>query len=313
MDGELRFDGEVVIVTGAGGGLGRAYALDLARRGAKVLVNDLGGSTGGEGADQAPASRVVAEIGAAGGTAAASFDSVATPDGGRAIVARALDSWGRLDALISNAGILRDRSFAKIDYAETKLVFDVHLWGGGFYVAQPAFTAMKESGAAGRILLTTSASGLFGNFGQASYGAAKMGLVGLLRTLSIEGAKSGIKVNAIAPIAGTRLTGAPSDDNAPKGPGKVVPLAVVLSHRDCPSSGEIYMAGAGWFTRTFIGVAPGWVAREQELNAESLMANWEKVSDATGYSEPRSAGDISVVMNRLTGAAGRPTADAAVN
>jgi NAD(P)-dependent dehydrogenase (short-subunit alcohol dehydrogenase family) len=303
MADELRFDGEVVIVTGAGGGLGRAYALDLARRGAKLVVNDLGGSTGGEGADQAPASRVVAEIEAAGGVAVASFDSVGTQEGGRAIVAKAFDTWGRLDGLISNAGILRDRSFAKLDYAETKQVLDVHLWGGGFYVAQPAFTAMKEGGRGGRILLTTSASGLFGNFGQGSYGAAKMGLVGLLRTLRIEGEKSGIKVNAVAPIAGTRLTGSPTEDNAPKGPGKVAPLAVVLTHRACPTSGQIYMAGAGWFTRTFIGVAPGWVAGEDELTAESLLAHWDDISDATGYTEPKSAGDISVVMNRLTGAA----------
>lgn len=296
---ELRFDDEVVIVTGAGSGLGRAYALDLARRGAKVVVNDLGGSTDGQGSDSAAASRVVAEIEAAGGEAVASFDSVATQQGGAAIVAAAVDRWGRLDALISNAGILRDRSYAKLDFDEARTVLDVHLWGGGFYVAQPAFNAIKDGGRGGRILLTTSASGLLGNFGQAAYGAAKMGLVGLMRTLRIEGEKAGIKVNVLAPIAGTRLTGSPVDDDAPKGPGKVAPIAVALAHRDCPTSGEIYMAGAGWYSRVLIGVTEGLI--EPDATPETLLANWDVITDAGSYSEPRSARDISGIMNRITG------------
>lgn len=299
MSEMLRFDNEVVIVTGAGSGLGRAYALELASRGAKVVVNDLGGSTDGQGSDEAAASRVVAEIVAAGGEAIASFDSVATPDGGQAIVRAAVDRWGRLDALISNAGILRDRSYAKLNLAEAESVIDVHLWGGGFYVAQPAFLAMKETGRGGRILLTTSASGLLGNFGQSSYGAAKMGLVGLMRTLRIEGEKSGIKINALAPIAGTRLTGAPVDDDAPKGPGKVAPIAIALAHVQCPTSGEIYMAGAGWYSRVLIGVTEGWIS--EDATAETLLANWDTLSDASRFSEPRSAGDISTIMRSITG------------
>ena len=299
MSDQLRFDDEVVIVTGAGSGLGRAYALELAARGAKVVVNDLGGTTTGLGAGTEAASRVVAEITAAGGEAVASFDSVATPEGGQAIVQAALSKWGRLDGLISNAGILRDRSYAKLDFDEARGVIDVHLWGGGFYVAQPAFNAIKDGGRGGRILLTTSASGLLGNFGQAAYGAAKMGLVGLMRTLSIEGAKAGIKVNALAPIAGTRLTGSPVADDAPKGPGKVAPIAVALVHRDCPSSGEIYLAGAGWYSRVMIGVTDGFVS--PEATPETLLANWTQLADSPHYSEPRSAQDISLIMNRITG------------
>lgn len=299
MVDQLRFDDEVVIVTGAGSGLGRAYALELAARGARLVVNDLGGSTEGRGSDTAAASRVVAEIEALGGEAVASFDSVATAEGGQAIVGAALNRWGRLDALISNAGILRDRSYAKLDFDEARSVIDVHLWGGGFYVTQPAFNAMKASGQGGRILLTTSASGLLGNFGQASYGAAKMGLVGLMRSLRIEGEKAGIKVNALAPIAGTRLTGSPVDDDAPKGPGKVAPIAVALAHAQCPTTGEIYMAGAGWYSRVIIGVTEGWVS--PDATAETILANWDRVADASTYSEPRSAGDISTIMRSITG------------
>jgi NAD(P)-dependent dehydrogenase (short-subunit alcohol dehydrogenase family) len=302
MTDQLRFDNEVVIVTGAGGGLGRSYARDLARRGAKVVVNDLGGTADGQGSDSSAAAKVVAEIEAAGGEAIASFDSVATPKGGHAIVRAALDKWGRLDALVSNAGILRDRSFAKLDFDETRAVLDVHLWGGGFYVAQPAFNAMKDGGRGGRILLTTSASGLLGNFGQTSYGAAKMGLVGIMRTLAIEGQKAGIKVNAIAPIAGTRLTNNVSDDPAaPKAPDKVAPLAIVLAHRDCPDNGEIYMAGAGWFARVFIGLAPGWTSEGESLTAETLLANWAQAGKAEGFSEPRCAADISEILKRVIG------------
>ncbi|MGE0046164.1 MAG: SDR family NAD(P)-dependent oxidoreductase, partial [Hyphomonadaceae bacterium] len=203
---KLTFDGEVVLVTGAGQGVGRAYALELARRGARVVVNDLGVRPNGEGADAGPAETVAAEIKAAGGEAAANTDSVATREGGRAMVQQALDAFGRIDAVIHNAGILRDASFAKLDTAEMDKVLAVHLYGG-VNVAQPAFNAMKDAGNGGRIVLTTSSSGLFGNFGQSSYAAAKMGLVGLVRVLAIEGGKYNIKVNAVAPTAGTRLTG----------------------------------------------------------------------------------------------------------
>jgi len=200
----IRFDGQAAIVTGAGGGLGRTYALELARRGAMVLVNDLGGARDGSGSSTRPADAVVEEITAAGGTAVANYDSVATVEGGQAIVQAALDAFGRVDILINNAGILRDKSFAKMTPDMWQAVLDVHLHGA-FHVTQPAFQVMKERGY-GRIVFTTSAAGLFGNFGQANYSAPKMGLVGLMNTLKIEGAKYDIKVNTVAPLAATRLT-----------------------------------------------------------------------------------------------------------
>ena len=187
MPEQLDFTGQVAVITGAGGGVGRAYALDLARRGAKIVVNDLGGATDGTGGSDAMANRVSEEIRALGSEAAPSYDSVATPEGGAAIVQTALDRFGRIDILISNAGILRDKTFAKLEWANLDAVLDVHL-RAAFYVGQPAFRAMKEAGDGGKIMLTTSASGLFGNFGQSNYTAAKLGLVGLMRTLSLEGA-----------------------------------------------------------------------------------------------------------------------------
>ena len=207
MTEHLDFTGQAAVITGAGGGVGRAYALDLARRGAKVVVNDLGGATDGTGGSDAMANRVCDEIDALGGQAAPNYDSVATPEGGAAIVRTALDRFGRIDILISNAGILRDKTFAKLEWANLDAVLDVHL-RAAFYVGQPAFRAMKDSGNGGKIMLTTiSASGLFGNFGQSNYTAAKLGLVGLMRTLSLEGLRNNIHVNAVAPIASTRLTG----------------------------------------------------------------------------------------------------------
>jgi NAD(P)-dependent dehydrogenase (short-subunit alcohol dehydrogenase family) len=200
----VSFEGRVAIVTGAGGGLGREHALLLAARGASVVVNDLGGSVSGEGADEAAADRVVAEIEAAGGTAIPEYSSVADPRGGEAIVAKALDSFGRLDIVVNNAGILRDKSFAKLTPELLYPVLDVHL-RGAFHVTRPAFAYMKEQGY-GRVVLTTSGSGLKGNFGQANYGAAKMGLIGLMNVLKIEGARYNVTVNAVAPIAATRMT-----------------------------------------------------------------------------------------------------------
>ena len=191
---DLRFDGRVAIITGAGGGLGCSHALELARRGAQILVNDLGGALDGSGSSMSAADRVVDEIAAFGGTAAPNHDSVATPEGGQAIVQAALDAFGRVDIVINNAGILRDKAFHKMDNTMIDAVIDVHL-KGAFYVSQPAFRLMREQGY-GRIVNTTSASGLFGNFGQANYGAAKAGLAGLTRVLALEGAGRGINVNA---------------------------------------------------------------------------------------------------------------------
>src|SRR6266540_349785 len=201
---DLGFDGKVAIITGAGGGLGRSHALELARRGALVVVNDLGGSVDGSGSGTTAAQAVVDEIKAAGGDAVANYDSVATPDGGKAIVQSALDAFSRIDIVINNAGILRDTSFKNMTSEQLEPVLDVHL-KGAFYVTRPAWEHMREQGY-GRVVNTSSGAGIFGNFGQTNYGAAKMGLVGLTRVLAIEGAKYNIKANAIAPVAKTRMT-----------------------------------------------------------------------------------------------------------
>src|SRR3954463_8838143 len=198
---EISFDGRVAIVTGAGGGLGRTYALELARRGASVVVNDLGGSVNGEGGSDAAAQKVVDEIKAAGGEAVANYDSVATPEGGENIVKSAVDAFGKVDVVINNAGILRDKSFAKMTLDDIHAVLDVHL-KGAFYVSQPAFKVMKDNNY-GRFVFTAS-NATFGNFGQTNYAAAKMGLVGLSNTIAVEGARNGILSNVIMPVARTR-------------------------------------------------------------------------------------------------------------
>ncbi len=296
---DLRWDNEVVVVTGAGGGLGRAYALELARRGARVIVNDLGGTADGRESDQRAAVRVVEEIRAAGGEASANFDTVATPEGGKAIIDQAISVYGKIDAVIANAGILRDKSFNKMEWPDVQSVIDVNLMGV-FHVAQPAYQAMKDAGTPGRLVLTTSASGLFGNFGQANYTAAKMGVVGLMRTLSIEGKKAGIRVNAVSPVAGTRLTGESEvtamDD--PMAPHRVAPIAVALTHKDCPISGDIFLATGGWYSRIFIGLTEGWIAGADELSVEAIAANWDQIRDTTNWSEPRSAFDIGPMLEK---------------
>ncbi|MBI5550641.1 MAG: SDR family NAD(P)-dependent oxidoreductase [Desulfobacterales bacterium] len=254
----IRFDERVAIVTGAGGGLGRAYALELARRGAKVVVNDLGGARDGTGqGTAAPADQVVAEIQAAGGQAVANYDSVATPAGGQAIVDCALKHFGRLDILINNAGILRDKSFGKMEPENWHAVMDVHL-NGAYHVSRPAFTAMREN-KYGRILMTTSAAGLYGNYGQTNYAAAKMGLVGLMNVLKLEGEKYGIKVNTLAPLAASRLTEdiLPPDLFAKMKPEYAVPMALFLCAEQCPASGNIYNAGMGFYNRAAVVTGAG--------------------------------------------------------
>jgi len=297
----ISFHEKVVIVTGAGAGLGRQYALDLASRGARVVVNDLGASIDGQGGSQSAADDTVAAIKDAGGQAISNYDSVATRKGGESIVNSALTTWGRVDGVIANAGILRDRSFAKMDYADMDAVLDVHL-RGGFFVLAPAFRAMKESGEGGGLLVTTSASGLFGNFGQSAYGAAKSGLVGLVRTIAIEGRKYGIRANALAPIAATRLTSNTMEEAGDDGkeaelsPSKVSPIATYLIHPQCPASGEIYMAGGGWFTRCAMVAGDGWISGEADYSVEDLAENFAAVRNLSSPMEPTDAMQVGVIM-----------------
>jgi NAD(P)-dependent dehydrogenase (short-subunit alcohol dehydrogenase family) len=292
MQETLRYDEDVVIITGAGSGLGRAYALELARRGARIVVNDLGGSTDGHGADTAAANQVVAEIRSAGGVAVANFDSVATAAGGAAITKTALDHFGRIDAVIANAGILRDKTFARLEFADLDAVLDVHL-RGAFFVLQPAFNAMRAAGRGGRLVVTTSASGMYGNFGQTNYSAAKMGLVGLMRTLALEGAKHGIQTNAISPLASTRLT---TDLMLPDpnilAPEAIAPLAVLLTHPQCPANGEIFLAMGGWYARTAMFVGDGWTAK-RDNTAEALLENFSAVRDLSQSIEPQDAARLT--------------------
>jgi NAD(P)-dependent dehydrogenase (short-subunit alcohol dehydrogenase family)/acyl dehydratase/putative sterol carrier protein len=285
---EIRFDGRVAIVTGAGAGLGRVYALELAKRGAKVVVNDLGGARDGSGkGSKTPAEKVADEINASGGEALANYDNVATVKGGENIIKTALDAFGTVDILINNAGILRDKTFLKMEPETWQAVIDVHL-NGAYNVSRPAFGVMREKGY-GRILMTTSAAGLYGNFGQTNYSAAKMGLVGLMNTLKLEGEKHNIKVNTIAPMAASRLTQdiLPPDVIAKLKPELVAPMALYLVSEQCPVSGNIYNVGMGCFNRAAIVTGAGTVAGDDgEIpTAEQLLGQWEKVTDLKGAKE----------------------------
>ncbi len=249
---EIDYDGRVAIVTGAGGGLGRSHALLLASRGAKVVVNDLGGTRDGSGGGSEMADAVVQEILDAGGEAVANYEGVHTWEGGQAIVQSALDAFGRIDVVINNAGILRDSSFAKLEEPQLDLVVKVHLYGA-FHVARAAWNHFKDQGY-GRVINTTSGSGLYGNFGQANYSAAKMGQVGLTRTLAIEGAKYGITANVIAPIAASRMTEdiMPPQLLAKLEPEYVSPLVAYLASEACTESGTIFSVGGGYIARVAI-------------------------------------------------------------
>lgn len=286
------FADRVAIVTGAGGGLGRAHALLLASLGAAVVVNDLGGTVHGEGSSQSAADSVVAEITEAGGVAVADYNSVASPDTAAAIVQHALDQFGRLDVLVNNAGILRDRTFANLTVEELHAVLDVHL-RGTFYVSMPAFTHMKESGY-GRIVMTSSASGLMGNFGQANYGAAKMGVVGLMNVLALEGAKYGIRVNSISPIAGTRMTqDILGEVFSYFRPELVSPAVAYLASEACELTSEIWSVGGGSVSRIFIGLGEGYFKHPNtgDITVEDIAANLEEIRDKDGYIVPFSSQD----------------------
>ena len=289
----LGYDGKVAIITGAGGGLGRQHALMMAKRGALIVVNDLGGSVDGTGANSSAAQVVVDEIKAAGGEAVADHNSVATPEGGAAIVQTAIDTYGRVDIVINNAGILRDKAFHNMTPDLLNPVLDVHL-KGAFYVTQPAFVHMREQGY-GRIISTSSAAGVFGNFGQTNYGAAKMGLVGFTRVLGVEGARFNIKANAIAPLALTRMTETLMGNLADKlGPEEVTPIVAMLAHEDCPVSGNIFSVGGGRVANVFIGETQGYTKPGHTL--EDLRDNWDAIMSQDGYFVPGNLADETGVF-----------------
>ncbi len=292
----IRFDDKIAIVTGAGGGLGREYALELARRGAKVVVNDLGGSRDGTGHSDA-ALKVVQEIEAAGGTAMSNGGNVAEYDQMAEMVARAKEAWGGVHILINNAGVLRDKSFAKMTPDDFKFVVDVHLIGSAF-ATKAVWDTMREQNY-GRILMTASSSGLFGNFGQANYGAAKLGIAGLTKTLAIEGAKTNVKVNTIAPTAGTRMTEGLLPDEAFKAfsPDKVAPGALFLVSEDAPTN-VILGAGAGVFQTSYVTLTPGKLLKGDDLSPEGVAAHWAAISDRTGEIVPQMGAEQSMMIGR---------------
>ena len=283
----MRFDGRVAIVTGAGGGLGRQHALALAARGAKVVVNDLGGTVDGNGGTPKAAQAVVDEIRAAGGEAIANGASVTDPQAVRAMVEQALAAWGRIDILVNNAGILRDKSFAKMELDDFRLVIEVHLMGA-VNCTKAVWETMRAQNY-GRIVMTTSSSGLYGNFGQANYGAAKMALVGLMQTLSIEGAKNDIRVNCLAPTAATRMT----ENLMPEAvlellrPEAVTPGLLALVAEDAPTR-AILCAGAGAFERAHITLTRGVFVGLPDDAPEQVALQLDALSDREGETVPAS-------------------------
>jgi len=296
----INFDDRVAIVTGAGGGLGRAYALELARRGAKVVVNDLGGARDGTGHSDA-ALAVVAEIEAMGGEAMSNGGSVTEYDQMVAMVAQAKARWGRVDILINNAGVLRDKSFSKMEPADFEFVVRVHLIGSA-NCTKAVWETMREQNY-GRVLMTASSTGLYGNFGQANYGAAKLGLAGLTKTLALEGARNNIKVNTIVPVAGTRMT----EDILPEAafklfaPENVAPAALFLVSDDAPTN-AIVGAGAGVFQAAYVTLTKGIRLTGDDLTPEGVAAHWGTIADRTGELIPNSGAEQAMlIMSKLQG------------
>lgn len=303
----LDFTGRVAIVTGAGGGLGRQHALALAARGAKVVVNDLGGARDGSGGSLSAAESVVAEIRAAGGEAIANGASVTDFEAVQAMVQQAIDAWGRVDILVNNAGILRDKSFAKMEIADFRTVVDVHLMGA-VHCCKAVWPHMTEQ-KYGRILMTTSSSGLYGNFGQSNYGAAKLALVGLMQTLALEGAKNNIHVNSLAPTAATRMTEGlmpPQVLEALK-PEAVVPAMLVLVSEDAPTRTTL-CAGAGSVEAAYITLTQGaWIGLDAQA-PETLAANLRQVLARAGDMVPESGAaqgsqEVTRALSHLAGKA----------
>jgi len=285
---DVGFEGRVAIITGAGGGLGREHALLLASRGAQVVVNDLGGAVDGTGSSAGPAQQVVQEIEALGGVAVADGNSVATTEGADAMVKTALEAFGRVDIVVNNAGILRDKSFKNMTPDLWDAVIAVHLTGA-YNVSRAAWPHFCEQ-AYGRIVSTSSAAGIFGNFGQANYGAAKMGIVGLTRVWAQEGGKYNIRANAIAPVARTRMTEEILGPLVEKvDPALVAPVVAYLASEECQVSGEVYSVGAGRVSRIFIAEAPGFF--KKDLTVEDVRDNWDAIRAEADYAIPTSVND----------------------
>lgn len=290
----ISFKDRVAIVTGAGGGLGRAYALELARRGARVVVNDLGATRDGTGHSDA-ALQVVEEIKAAGGEAMSNGASVTEYEQMVEMVAKTKEAWGGVHVLINNAGILRDKSFTKMEPADFELVVKVHLIGSAM-ATKACWDTMREQNY-GRILMTASSTGLFGNFGQTNYGAAKLGLAGFTKSLYLEGAKNNIKVNTLAPVAATRMTADILPEEAFKlfAPENVVPAALFLVSEDAPTN-AIVGAGAGAYHSAFVTMNPAVFLGDDERTVEGFAANWDRISDRTGDIVPQSGSEQSQVI-----------------
>jgi len=295
----VRFDDRVAIITGAGGGLGRVYALELAKRGAKIVINDFGGARDGTGdGSEDPADKVVKEIEELGGEAVVNYDTVTTVEGGENIVKTAIDTFGRVDILINNAGILRDKSIMKMEPENWHAVLDVHL-NGAYNVTRPAFQAMREKGY-GRIIMTTSAAGLYGNFGQTNYSSAKMGLVGFMNTLKIEGSKYDIKVNTVAPVAASRLTAdiLPPDLMEKMKPEYVAPIVLYLCSEECKDTGVIFNTAADVVSRAAILTGSGAILGDggKVPSVEEIRENIEKINSMEGAKETGNATEAIMTL-----------------
>lgn len=310
----ISFENRVAIITGSGGGLGSTYALEIAKRGGAVVVNDLGGAFNGSGQSHSMADAVVARIKEAGGRAIANYDSVGTRAGGEAIVRAAMDAFGRVDVVINNAGHLRNAPFEEIDDALLDSIIDVHL-KGAFYVTQPAYKIMKKQGY-GRVLLTSSAAGMLGNPNQAAYGAAKAGLVGLMNILSLEGERHGVLCNALLPTAVSRMAAAMPPKQLKEmeaqysaiaplvgnsiDPGFVTPLAVYLASEKCQSTHAIYSATWGRYARAFVGIGDGWCGpRDVAPTADDIDAHWDQISSRERFCVPTSLEDEFTEVAKL--------------
>jgi NAD(P)-dependent dehydrogenase (short-subunit alcohol dehydrogenase family) len=299
----IRFDDRVAIITGAGSGLGRSHALMLAARGAKVVVNDLGGAVDGSGRSTAAADQVAAEIAAHGGTAIANYDSVSDAAAAEHLVQSTIEHFGRLDILINNAGILRDKTFAKMELADFRAVMEVHLMGS-VHCTRAAWANMKERNY-GRIVMTSSGAGLYGNFGQSNYGAAKLALVGLMNVIKLEGVRNGILVNAVAPIAATRMTEAlmPKHALAHLKSEYVSAAVAYLSSEQCQCSGHVISAGAGYFARTQMMEGEGaFLEGDAAADPDAVAAAYGRISDLSRAAPFASAPDyIDKVLGRFAG------------